>query len=148
MLRGASSSDRESEEFDIWKPSLVGAGGTAAQGFCSSRSGTHENTADIGTNAWAQAKLEQHRETLRVWSYERFTQGRDGVVGGIPMMSEVGEGSLEAIMRGLKILAAIGMMQTPVKAEEDQQGAQLGWFQLVMITSMVWTAATLLAMIL
>ena len=110
--------------------------------------GTHENTADIGTKALAQAKLVQHRETLRVWGYERFIQGCGGVIGGVSMIPEMSEGSLEAIMRGLKLLAAIGMMQVLVKAEDEQERAQLGWFQLVMIISLVWTAASMLAVIL
>ena len=110
--------------------------------------GTHENTADIGTKALGEAKLVQHRETLQVWSYEKFMQGRRAEVGSISRVRD-----RRGFLRGnlQRIEDACSTWHDGVgKGEGGEPGppGPWGWFQVWMILSLVWTSASMLAALL
>ena len=104
--------------------------------------GTDDNTADIGTKALSEGKLVKHKESLKVWSEERFLQGGSG--GQLR-----GVNAIEVVQRLAQAMMILGVSNLPsAEAYEDETHGE-GWSvaQAMIWFSVIWMALCCMGLI-
>ena len=94
--------------------------------------GTEENTADIGTKALNEAKLQKHKQELKIWSEEVFLAGK---------VTQNGVNAVEAMQQLVRFASMLGMSQLPGawgKETEPGEAADWSWTELGIGVSLAW----------